>query len=206
LLLLTGLSTSAYSAQVYATKYDLYNGGTASGGLSLHDDLFSGSGSKGTDYAPLSGGLGDLTDGVVATANWDTQPGPLVGWQTGHLTFLPYMLFYFGSTVNIDSVKIDMNYGYRASSIDLLMGGVTKTFSVASNNPGTANAWYNLPNLGLTGDTLKVTLNYSSDWLMLSEVQFFGTVPDGRVPEPTTMLLLGIGLFGLAGLKRKFNL
>ncbi|MFV2066020.1 MAG: hypothetical protein ACC645_03505 [Pirellulales bacterium] len=43
-----------------------------------------------TLYASLSGGLGDLTDGVIATENWyiveppDGPNGPYVGWNHGN--------------------------------------------------------------------------------------------------------------------------
>jgi hypothetical protein len=38
----------------------------------------------------------------------------------------------------------------------------------------------------------------------ISEIQAFGTTANS-VPEPTTMLLLGFGLIGLAGVRRKFK-
>ena len=39
----------------------------------------------------------------------------------------------------------------------------------------------------------------------LSEVRFFAKDSSLPVPEPTTMLLLGLGLVGLAGVRRKFQ-
>ena len=62
-----------------------------------------------TDGAPLSGGLGDLTDGVIATDNWVvTEPpagnGPYVGW-----TIDPVITFNFapGTTVNAMTIYVD---------------------------------------------------------------------------------------------------
>jgi hypothetical protein len=225
LFLLTVLSTSASAVQIYATSYDLYNGGIGGyGNAYFYDDKYTGSGSKTTPYAWLSGGLGDLTDGIVATLNWSdgtignlSQNVPYVAWNNGDgfapppggYGFIPYVLFHFAPNTVIDDVKISMNYGYRSNPVDFLMGGVTKTRSVSNVNLGPANNWYDFPNLGLNGDTLKLTFHFNenpADWIFVSEVEFFApdVIPPGpSVPEPATMLLLGSGLIGLAGYGRK---
>jgi hypothetical protein len=218
LFLLTVLSTSASAGQIYATSYDLYNGGIGGYGYSyFYDDKYTGTGSKTTPYAYLSGGLGDLTDGIAATLNWWDgvwPPGqsldqniPYVAWNNGSAGYgtlpnpiLPFVTFHFASTENIDEVKINMNYGYHANPVDFLMGGVTVTRTVDNVNPGTPNKWYDFTGLGLSGDTLTLTFHYNPEWVFVSEVQFYGT---NAVPEPCTMLLLGSGLIGLAGYGRK---
>jgi hypothetical protein len=215
-------SPAVAAQQIFATSYDLYNGGIAGyGNVTLYDDKYNGSGNKTTPYANLSGGLGDLTDGIAATQNWSDCGGigpchaendPYVGWHAGNLTFLPYVTFHFAPNTKIDEVDISMNYGYHASPVDFLMGGVSETQTPPANYTGTgANQWYNFTGLDLNGDTLKITFHYNptppagpADWVLLSEVQFFAPAVSG-VPEPTTMLLLGLGLVGLAGVRRKFQ-
>ena len=226
LLLLTGLSTSASAVQINATSYDLYNGaGNAGyGNVTLYDDTYNAPGApRTTAYAYMSGGLGDLTDGIAATHNWSDCGGAspctqynavYVGWRSGDLTFLPYLTFHFAPNTNIDEVKISMNYGYHASPVDFLMGGVSETQTVTPDYTGSgANQWYDFTGLGLNGDTLKITFHYNqtppagpANWILLSEVDFYSSVtapPGSSVPEPTTMLLLGSGLIGLAGYGRK---
>jgi hypothetical protein len=229
LFLLTVLSTSASAGQIYATSYDLYNGGIGGyGNAYFYDDKYTGSGSKTTPYAWLSGGLGDLTDGIVATLNWSdgtignlSQNVPYVGWNNGdspYATFThnpPSVTFHFAPNTNIDEVKLYSNNGYRPDPVDFLMtgGAVTQplTRTVGGDNTGPANKMYDFTALGLIGDTLTMTFHYhpapyAADWILISEVEFFAPdviPPNPSVPEPATMLLLGSGLIGLAGYGRK---
>ncbi len=66
------LAGAASAQAAMPTHYNMPNGyGMASGGsFNYWDGSYSGSGDRSTDYAPLSGGLGDLTDGVIATQSW----------------------------------------------------------------------------------------------------------------------------------------
>src|SRR5687768_17614164 len=72
------------AAPILPTSYDMLNG--ESGTFTYHDETYNGSGSTTTDLAPLSGGVGDLTNGIIAASNWfvtELVPnGPYVGWQT----------------------------------------------------------------------------------------------------------------------------
>jgi hypothetical protein len=92
-LALVCVAAPARAAQIFASSYAMPNGyGTATGGNFNYWDLnYTGSGSTNVDGAPLSGGLGDLTDGIIASGRWNTVEngagtGPYVGWQTVHPT------------------------------------------------------------------------------------------------------------------------
>lgn len=216
LFLLTVLSTSASAGEISATSYDLYNGGIGGyGNVTFYDDTYTGTGSKTTPYAWLSGGLGDLTDGTVATHNWSDCGGAspctqynavYVAWpKYGGLTFLPFITFHFAPNTNIDEVKISMMDYASPSEVDFSMGGTTKIQTVTPEYSAGNNSWYDFTGLGLSGNSLTLTFNYNQsppwDWLFVSEVEFYGS--QTAVPEPATMLLLGSGLIGLAGYGRK---
>lgn len=106
------------AAAVIAVSYDMPNGnGTATGGFfNYWDRDYTGNGSVAPISAPhtndgeaLSGGLGDLTDGVIATQDWffvesAAGDGPYVGWQD----IDPRITFHFASSVTIDTVTLHL--------------------------------------------------------------------------------------------------
>ena len=99
------ISTSTSFAQViHPTSYDMPNGN--SGSFNYWDDTYSGAGNNHLDAAPLSGGLGDLTDGVIATDNWFvtevTNHGPYVAWDS----YNPILNFHFSSITPFSNVRI----------------------------------------------------------------------------------------------------
>ena len=199
-----GILSSAYAATINPISYNMRNGQSSS--YNYWDKNYTGNGSTTTDGANLTDGLGDLTDGVIPTQNWNiVEPplggeGPYVGWRNIN----PTITFNFGSVVNIDSVTI-----YVDDSNDL--GGVQVPDSVIIGSfnsgtlvdpPGSAPTSYTFSNLGFTGTSLDLTLNSRrASWIFLSEVEFEGTQ---EVPEPLTILgTLVAGSIGLVLKKKK---
>ena len=201
------VAAPSFALPITPVSYDMKNGGT--GVYHYWDDSYNGSGSTSTNYAQLSGGHGDLTDGIIATKNYDSyypvSPGPYVGWYNMN----PIITFHFGSVIDLSSLTLFLdnfhsNLVYLPSSVTLSMGGTTLTYSIYDGNTATPIA-ATFSNLNLFGDTLTMTLNSqkSNEWTFLSEVEFDGT---NVVPEPATILLVGPVLLGLAGYtwRRKF--
>lgn len=190
---LTAVPVSA--APIYPTSYDMPNGYT--GSYNYWDESYNGSGNPFADGSALSGGLGDLTDGVIPTANWIVTeppqgPGPYVGW-----TIDPDITFHFapGLIVTSMTIHVDDSNG---------LGGVAPPRAVRINGGSLVNLTdgssgaplaytFSLPNLT---NTVSIELFRSNSWLFMSEVTFEGRRA-GSVPEPTSLALLGTAVGGL---------
>lgn len=125
--------------------------------------------------------------------------GQYVGW---YQTPNPTITFNFAGTPAIDRVTlhIDAQTGggvYAPAAI--LIDGVAQTFAT-----GSGPSAIDLTGLALTGasHTLQLGNGTSSFYVMVSEVEFFGTA--AAVPEPAmwAMLVAGFGLVGAAMRRR----
>jgi hypothetical protein len=162
--------------------YDLLNGET--GSYSYFDDAYDGDGDNTVPLEPLSNGLGELTDGVLATEHWNSTSGPYVGWKS----IEPTITFHFDAPVTIDvlTIHVDDSGGgggvVPPSDIEITMGGEFRSFAV-SDPAGSAPFAASFTNLSLTGTQLELTLLddgfTSSRYMMLSEVEFFGQASTG---------------------------
>ena len=192
LLSLALTSTLMLSAGVVVpTSYDMVNGG--SGSYTYWDESYSGAGSTNVNHANLTGGLGDLTNGIVAEDNWSVVeapagPGPYVGWDIN-----PLITFHFASVVNLTRVRIHLDDSGGG-------GGVSAPASVtiAGTNylvldpAGFSPFWAEFDVTGLSTDSLQVTLNRNDAWTFASEFEFHDA---SAVPEPST---LGVGALALS--------
>lgn len=183
------------------SSYDMENGnGTASGGSFNYWDLnYTGSGSTTTDRAMLTGGLGDLTDGIVTDQNWfaienNDGTGPYVGWRFSD----PSILFHFDSTVNVTSMSFHFDDSNGAGGVSAPTGvTIEGNFYAIGDQPGSDPFWFTVSGLNLQSDQVNVTLNRGNEWVFLDEVQF------NAVPEPCSMVALGAGAAAMALRKRR---
>jgi hypothetical protein len=203
----------AIAAPLTVTSYDLPNGhGVASGGtFNYWDRNYSGAGSTTTDNAPLTGGLGDLTDGVIATDNWfnvevAAGTGPYVGWGLS-VNPLPTVTFRFGTAVSLSSLTLHVDDTDGAGGVDVpasvdigVEGGPYTNFAI-TDLPGASPEAYTLSGLGLAGSAFDVRFHYKNEWVFVSEVTFDGTATS--VPEPSAAVMVGIGLLGIAARSRR---
>jgi hypothetical protein len=194
---------AAAATQIAVTSYDTPNGdGQAhSGSFNYWDKFYTGAGATTTDGAALTGGVGDLTDGVVASDFWfnvenNAGEGPYVGWRGDVGVHNPLITFNFAGNPFIDSIAIHMDnslVGGVGAPSQILVDGVSRAYVAPA--PG-AIGTVTLANLGLTGGshTVQFIQDPTFVWTFVSEVSFFGQA----VPEPGAWALMILG-FGAAG-------
>jgi hypothetical protein len=205
-LAMLGLASSACAVVISPNTYDMLNGNT--GTYNYWDQIYTGSGNTTLDNSPLSGGKGDLTDGVIAGDNWfvtEAPPGngPYVGW-----TLNPTITFHFGAAQLLNTVTLYLDDSDGAggvsapASIDIsLNGGPVVNYPVAEPSGSTPFS-VTFP-LGFASD-VAITLNRKNQWVFLSEVSFDGQ-GTGSVPDTgSTLSLFALGCGLAAVLRRKF--
>lgn len=193
-LVLVCSSAPVAAVQLVPVGYSAPNGYT--GTYQYWDDLYTGSGCKTCDGVALAGGLGDLTDGVIATSGWAVAeapagPGPYVGW----FGINPVLTFNFGSQVQVNSATFYFD--------DSSTNGVNPPLAVVINgqsytvpNP-TANVpfGFTVSSLALDVTSLTVSFTRNANWVFASEVRFDGV---SAVPEASTSTMLAAGAAFLA--------
>lgn len=158
-----------------------------------------------------------LIDGEYGIAPWYADLGngnayEWVGWRYDTPINID---FDFGAASAIDSINVGSVQDHPADvvlpSIAILSSddGISWVSAAYINVPESTDnnniyMTYEFDSLGIQAQYVRVQLTHSLDgpWTFLDEVDFF--TDSAPVPEPATMLLLGSGLLGLAGVRRKF--
>ena len=198
---LSAVGISAQAASVKPISYDMLNGD--SGSYNYWDQSYTGSGNVNANGSSLTGGLGDLTDGVIATQNWNVVEapagnGPYVGWVHKN----PVIDFRFASVEIFNSITFHFDDSDGIGGVyQPASANVNGTVYAVPTNAGSNPFGFTIDLAGLTTDVLTTEIARSSGWVFLSEVTFDAQV--SAVPLPASSLLLMGGLAGLVGLRRR---
>jgi len=190
----------AAEVEVFATSYDMRNGVSPNCRCRHYwDRKYNGSGSTTTDYAELTGGLGDLTDGIVTTDHWNVAEaidenkdeleesdgiGPYVGWRAFGLDNPdnndpePKITFHFAQPINFSKVMVH----YEDHPSDVFAPAVMQVTvnGIVSDDhfpvrDGMAPKWteIDLTSFNMTGNSLVLQLFATPPWTLIDEVKFF---------------------------------
>ena len=195
-LCLSGAAVNA--ASVSPASSSMQNGQT--GSYTYWDDTYNAPGAPTTtSLAPLSGGVGDLTDGVIATQNWFTTPALYVGWSN----ISPRIEFFFNSVWDFNSVTFHFDDSNGSGGVRTPQKlEVNDSFlSYVTDPVGSAPISHtiNLASVAPTNNLVFDIFAQNSSWIMLSEVTFDAA----PVPIPASGLLLIGALGGFAAWRRK---
>jgi len=132
---------------------------------------------------PLSGGKGQLSDGIVATTNWNANPYPYVAWAWA---FNPTVNFQFDKSYNFNKVRIhvDDSNGYGAvfppSMIKVTSNNQQTLSQTIFDPPSGSPFWIELDITGFQGDEVSVQIfQTTGNWVFVSEIEFLGEPTNG---------------------------
>jgi hypothetical protein len=189
---------------VLPVSYSMPNGET--GRFTYYDDGYAGPAATGdptSALSPLAGGLGDLTDGTIATANWNVTPALYVGWSS----ITPTITFFFDQVYDFTALTLYADDSNQLGGVSTPGRAIVNgtSYQVADGASGAPIvSMFDLT--GLTTDEIVLTVeDGAASWVMLSEVTFDGAPSTGiaPVPLPAGLPLLAAGLGALALLRRR---
>jgi hypothetical protein len=144
----------------------------------------------------------------------DVSTGAVWGFQAP-TSLLGDWTYYLGGLLEFDINLLSANGGYFSNwEVEMLGGTSGKATWDSSINP-TLNTWthyavgLNAGNFTVTGDTFEnilgnvTQLRVRGEYISGSDTEGLDNFQVSAVPEPGSMLLLGSGLVGLAGFRRR---
>jgi hypothetical protein len=187
-------------------------GQLAGGWVNYWDETYNGSGNPLMDLSPLTGGLGQLTDGVIGHVDWwgNLGNGPAFEW-VAWTTINPTIVFRFDQPYIFDQISLHVNNStlgavtiHSLVTFDFSMDGVTYVSPTSyPTGPGEygqyGGRWVDYTVSGVGTYVRANLVRTGPNWIFLSEVEFRGT----PIPTPGAVALLGAGFVCMTVRRRR---
>lgn len=208
------LGSGAFAGIINPIEYRMLNGeGQLVGGwFNYWDETYNGSGNPLVDLSPLTGGLGQLTDGVIGHTDWwgNLGNGPAFEW-VAWTTINPTIIFRFDQPYIFDQVSLHVNNSdlgavtiHSLVTFDFSLDGINFTSPNSYvTDPGQYGSyggrWVDYPLTGVGSYVRANLIRTGPNWIFLSEVEFRGR----PIPTPGSTVLVGAGLMCVGRHRRR---
>jgi hypothetical protein len=207
-------------------SYTMRNGST--GSWAYWDRPYNAGANQAVSNSLLTGGRGKLTDGVVATQNWNLVSnaqgtGEYVGWGGAGTTGInppdaPVITTFFNGAFSFTRLRLWVDHSNGFGGVNpptaVVVGGIANadwtsttggtTFSIT--RPTAASPFLidlDISSLGLQGNSLTFrVVRATNSWVMMSEMAVDGR-PTTVIPEPHSAPMLAFGTLLVASLLRR---
>jgi hypothetical protein len=182
-----------------ATINDFYNGGTDSQGHSGTNYGISFSSSALALRDSDAGGSGNIANEPSGNTGMFFLSGSAIlnralGFDTG------FSFFYSSSTAAVVNVYEGLN------ATGALLGSINLTAQYGDNchgDPGGSFCNFSAAGLSFAGTAHSIDFGGTANQIVFDDITFGAAVPGADVPEPGTLALLGLGLFGTVAARRR---
>jgi hypothetical protein len=196
------ITAFSQSVQIEPVAYAMSNG--QCGAYCYFDNGYSGIGNAAVSGATLSGGLGQLTDGLLGGAGWNQNLGngvaqEWVGWNS----ITPQITFDFGTAKCFDKLALHCSNGSSAAighgGVNLFGSATVQTsqdgttwstwiayFTSSAQKSVVGSQWVTIDPVGfMSARFLRVTLSDGNGpWVFVSEFDFYASFVDcGALPS-----------------------
>lgn len=193
------VNSYAYNASYHVADPAYLDNGAAPGTGTPNTELIDG------QYPTIGVGTGYTDTRWVGVYNPgdDGQPQPEIIFNLGNIYELSSMTIIYDVDHGPQIFAADsVGVSYSVDNITFSTPVVLTGFDDLGNSTITRSTTFSMPS-NFIGQYAKLSFYNDQPWTFLAEISFDGQLPPPPAPEPSTMLLLGLGMLGMVKATRR---